>query len=67
MKFMWTIQQTGQNTNLNIIEDNVKAKIKEMGIKMKDVVTVNAYFQPETLDTYYVVELTDGKILEEKL
>jgi len=67
MKSMWQIQFQNKNTDLNTIGNEIRAKLKEDGYKVKDIDSLDMYFKPETDETFYAAQMKSGETVEGKL
>lgn len=60
MKTKMEIQYHDNNVAAADIEKRVKEDLKNKGIKMNTIDTLEIYYQPETGTTYYLTSLSDG-------
>ena len=49
-----------QYNNKNTVTSDIEKQVKEQGIKMNAIKTLDIYFQPATTTVYYLATLTDG-------
>lgn len=67
MKTLMEIQHKEKNTVTDEITKLAKANLKDKGIKVTEVETLNIYFIPETNEAHYVATLKDGKEVKESV
>lgn len=64
MKYSNIIQFNSGEISVSAVEEKVKAQLKPLGIKVKDVDTIKIYFKEaqgeEAENVFYVIKLVDG-------
>lgn len=63
MKSKLQVQYNNKNVDATEIEKVVKANIKEQGVKINTIDTLEIYYKPEDASVYYVVTTKDNEVI----
>lgn len=64
MKTTFEVQFNDYNVTAADIEKTVKAELKEQGIKMNTIESLEIYYTPETTSVYYVATTKTGDVVK---
>ena len=64
MKTTFEVQFNDYNVVASDVEKTVKAELKEQGVKMNTIATLEIYYNPESTSVYYVATTKSGEVVK---